>query len=755
MSVWRRLSNERGGQILHGLYKEYSRDNNSENKNFFPIEVRHYLADYIETRPWRSYECTEQEYPMIHTEFQDFIAALKNKSDELRSTHTMGDIINGEKLLEYGNIMKEVYGGDITNFIKVIKSALNKELALIAPTEGRGESSMMNELNSNSLLIGINHDINDAINVIGACLKNVEKLGDDHTIARQDAQRILSALQWQPNHFTEQQKHEAKINVETYQKALQRLDAKIRENRMNMSMQLNKVVQLLDNGISLMIQDIDGWRQHQRLCLITGEKLPPLDEIQGNAQRLCEYLSQCGQYLSRINRHVADTTPNDIEYRNQLTGWQGAVEKLIEKLITRAFIIEEQPPQVMKKDTKFSAKLRLLVGDKFGLNIRPPEVRASLINSEQARLILSSDDTNLANDNCGELCNNQKIMEYSTTSKTLHLTFKNMTLKKYSRADRRGTELVTEEKFALLFRAKVHAQFRDNSPFLDLHAMSLPTTVIVHGNQQPAAEATIFWDNSFSSLDRDSFQQTDTVKWEDLKDNLNFWFSKMTQRGLSKTALDYLGCKLLRVNPCMPQELDKKTVRWQHFAKEPLPDRAFNFWEWLYGTVDLIKKSALPIWKAGLIEGFISRQHTENILRETQPSTFLLRFSDSMIGGLSLSWVDNEMQVAHVEPWTHSDLKFVSLPNRILDPHNIRFLYPNIPKESKFRPFVKEEQSITPGYQPGRVHQIIPNGPQSNMGSPHNQGGSESYPEDAEMILSMDFSTDTHGLFNSLCPRQN
>ena len=36
-------------------------------------------------------------------------------------------------------------------------------------------------------------------------------------------------------------------------------------------------------------------------------------------------------------------------------------------------------------------------------------MRASLINSEQARLILSSDDSNLTNDNCGELCNNQKV----------------------------------------------------------------------------------------------------------------------------------------------------------------------------------------------------------------------------------------------------------------------------------------------------------------------------------------------------------
>ena len=33
--------------------------------------------------------------------------------------------------------------------------------------------------------------------------------------------------------------------------------------------------------------------------------------------------------------------------------------------------------------------------------------------------------------------------------------------------------------------------------------LSLPVVVVVHGSQQPAAEATIFWDNSFADPVRD------------------------------------------------------------------------------------------------------------------------------------------------------------------------------------------------------------------------------------------------------------
>ena len=38
------------------------------------------------------------------------------------------------------------------------------------------------------------------------------------------------------------------------------------------------------------------------------------------------------------------------------------------------FIIERQPPQVMKTNTRFTAMVRLLVGGKLNVHMTPPQV---------------------------------------------------------------------------------------------------------------------------------------------------------------------------------------------------------------------------------------------------------------------------------------------------------------------------------------------------------------------------------------------
>lgn len=43
-------------------------------------------------------------------------------------------------------------------------------------------------------------------------------------------------------------------------------------------------------------------------------------------------------------------------------------------VLCSTFIIEKQPPQVMKTNTRFSAKVRLLVGGKLNVHMTPPQV---------------------------------------------------------------------------------------------------------------------------------------------------------------------------------------------------------------------------------------------------------------------------------------------------------------------------------------------------------------------------------------------
>ena len=88
--------------------------------------------------------------------------------------------------------------------------------------------------------------------------------------------------------------------------------------------------------------------------------------------------------------------------------------------------------------------------------------------------------------------------------------------------------------------------------------------------------------------------------------------------------------------------------------------------------------------------GFISRQEAEDFLHKSENGTFLIRFSDSELGGVTVAWITvNEAghrEVAMLQPFTRKDLMIRSLPDRLKDcpqvsshrlTNGILFLIPN------------------------------------------------------------------------------
>lgn len=51
------------------------------------------------------------------------------------------------------------------------------------------------------------------------------------------------------------------------------------------------------------------------------------------------------------------------------------------------FIIEKQPPQVLKTNTRFAATVRLLVGSKLSVYMTPPQVKVTIIRYKHALYI--------------------------------------------------------------------------------------------------------------------------------------------------------------------------------------------------------------------------------------------------------------------------------------------------------------------------------------------------------------------------------
>lgn len=116
-----------------------------------------------------------------------------------------------------------------------------------------------------------------------------------------------------------------------------------------------------------------------------------------------------------------------------------------------------------------------------------------------------------------------------------------MQLKKIKRAEKKGTESVMDEKFALLFKST----FQSADVQINVWVMSLPVVVIVHGNQEPQSWATITWDNAFSEISRQPFVVVDRVNWARMATALNTKFTNQTGRGLTNENLFYL-CKCMR-----------------------------------------------------------------------------------------------------------------------------------------------------------------------------------------------------------------
>ena len=61
---------------------------------------------------------------------------------------------------------------------------------------------------------------------------------------------------------------------------------------------------------------------------------------------------------------------------------------LLDALVKSSFVIEKQPPQVLKTNTRFSATVRLLVGPKLNVHMSPPVVTVSIISEAQANSLL-------------------------------------------------------------------------------------------------------------------------------------------------------------------------------------------------------------------------------------------------------------------------------------------------------------------------------------------------------------------------------
>ncbi|XP_076967237.1 signal transducer and activator of transcription 6 isoform X2 [Tamandua tetradactyla] len=468
---------------------------------------------------------------------------------------------------------------------------------------------------------------------------------------------------------------------------------------------LQEAVGELEAAQALVLKRIQIWKRQQQLAGNGAPFEESLSPLQERCESLVDIYSQLQQEVGAAGGELEPKTRASL---------MGRLDEVLRTLVTSSFLVEKQPPQVLKTQTKFQAGVRFLLGLRFlGTPAKPPLVRADMVTEKQARELSIPQGPGAGGESTGEIINNTVPLENSIPGNCCSALFKNLLLKKIKRCERKGTESVTEEKCAVLFSTSF--TLSPNKLPIQLQVLSLPLVVIVHGNQDNNAKATILWDNAFSEMERVPFVVAERVPWEKMCETLNLKFMADvgTNRGLLPEHFLFLAQKIFNDNSLSMEAFQHRSVSWSQFNKEILLGRGFTFWQWFDGVLDLTKRCLRSYWSDRLIIGFISKQYVTSLLLNEPDGTFLLRFSDSEIGGITIAHVirgqDGSSQIENIQPFSAKDLSIRSLGDRIRDLAQLKNLYPKKPKDEAFRSHYKLEQMGKDGrgYVPATIKMTV------------------------------------------------
>lgn len=653
----------------------------------FPIEVRHYLANWIESQTWAD---IDPESPPHEQEARRLFEGMLQALTDLITTYATNFITKTQLEALYTHMRNEYYNQPM-DLVRVVQHCLFKEAELVDRQEHLNAPSPMSnrQPTNHSQIQQLLTSLHSKTEALEHNFRQLSARLENFMLQYQESFQIEAAFQ-QGNRIPPDQ-------VGKYRQRKQMLDQALKQDAEEMKRSCGEIQQRFQDIVSniqncqglLVNGELANWKQSQRLFNWEDDRgKVELNSMQQWFENLAEIQWRCRQIAKQFDL-LKTRVPQGILSLDQSISFPQILTKILVSLIQASFVIEKQPPQVIKTSNRFSTSLRLLVGSKLQIHLGVPEVIVTIINDKQAKSIMNDPSKQIpANFSSGEILNNQKSMEYNSQNGILSSSFNFMQLRRIKRnSDKKASEMVTEEKFTLLYRT--HFSIGGGELEVSVRTTSLPVVVIVHVTQQPPAEATIFWDNAFAEAQtREPFQVPDSVEWPRLSEALHCFFHANTGRGLTPPNLDYLGRKLLGVGP--DEDIARQSVTRQQLCKDQLRGRGFTFWEWFYKHLDLIKSTLKREWVEGSIQGFMQKADAEKLLLPCAPGTFLIRFSEGEPGGVSVAWVtegdmvSGERSVLSLAPWNKHELGMRAFADRLHDLTHLLIVYPNNPKDKVF-----------------------------------------------------------------------
>uniref|UniRef100_A0A673CZL9 Signal transducer and activator of transcription n=1 Tax=Sphaeramia orbicularis TaxID=375764 RepID=A0A673CZL9_9TELE len=653
MAQWERLMQLHSySQQLHELY----------DRDALPMDVRHYLSHWIEKQEWQR-AARDPDFAMVL-----FQVLLEN----LDIQHSR--FVQEESFLMQHNIRRYKHNFQnkfLISEILYIAHATHfflSQVQLLRVEQEAMETTSQQDLERR--MAGLRNEVQ--------CL--------EHTMICLEEQQDEFDFKYQTHKMEDEAVKKNQVQL------LQHLVNRLNECRKSTLSDINKLLDKADDLIDILVKkELVEWQRRQQKSCIGAPDNVCLDQLEKWFTCVAVCLFQVREFLSKLEELVGKVSYENDPLKAQKPGLQKRADALLKNLLKSSFVVETQPsmpqgkgPLVLRTNIQFSVKTRLLV--KF------PELNHSMkVNVSMDRY--------------------RRFNVFGTKSKALNMAesqsggmvadFRHLTLKeqKCGGGGKGVSDIslsVTEELHIIYF----DTVFELKGMSVDMLASSLPVVIISNSSQQQSAWASILWFNMLSQDTKDIrfFAGSPTATWLQFGEMLSWQLLSATKLGLNKDQLDMIGHRLFGKQ----QNYNTFKVAWSKFSKENTP---FTFWVWFDGIVVMVKSYLEDLWRDGLIMGFVTKGKEKALLKKKQRGTFLLRFSESVIGGITFSWVETtitgEPEVKTVQPFTKDDLSQVPFHEiirnfQILETDNVPenpllYLYPNIPKDEAFGKYYTEK----------------------------------------------------------------
>lgn len=656
----------------------------------FPMEVRHYLAHWIESQSW---DKAIQNKPLAAVLFQNFLENLDNQYS--RFAHDKDTFVQKHNFGKFKRNVQEYYQDEPTSLAYLVTKLLNKEKEILSTAQKAPECQKL--LPQESSLKTVRQ-------------KDIEKMLEELKMFVQEMDLDVRFLEEQQDEFDFRYKthrcQESSSNrndpqLQDEQKVLQCMLNSIDKNRRTVLSKFHVLLQKSEALLNLLAyEELSEWKVHQKKACIGAPLDTSLTEMENWFTACAECLFHLKRLLKKLSELCSKVTYGKDPFKLRQPMLEGKTEELLSMLFKSAFVVESQPsvtkrPLVLRTSVQFSVRVRLLV--------RLPDQNFFM---KVVATIDKNPPKGVGYRKFNILGTVSKVLAVDEfRSKGLIAHFKHLILREQKagtggKGNNDASLVVTEELHIFSFEADF--EYQGLSVYLE--TTSLPVVIISNISQLSSAWASVLWCNMLCTDLKDVtfFSNPPAAPWKQLADVLSWQFLSSTQRGLDENQLSMLAEKLFGAQ----ESYVDCSLAWTKFAKENMPKNGFSLWTWIDGILALIKACLEDIWKAGYIMGFVSKEEEKNMLRDKEMGTFLLRFSESIKdGGITFSWVDHlpngKFLVRSVQPYTKSDLQCIPLAEilrnyQLLAEENIpenplKYLYPNIPKDEAFGKYYEDK----------------------------------------------------------------